>query len=325
MGSDSQDLEEATGRRRRNLSLRRFRPSLRDILDCNRHNMTQQINKKAILEQSKEDNYLGDIFLGTGFMDFLNDPHIEIEGLFQYGEKAFFIFKRIVAPDEVKGAGIFAEIKLYGSSGKYKGVIGNEGKVIFEPTYLSISQFVGNVLLVKDKTEKYGLITLSGQTILPCSYDAIYPYRELVFGACKDGKVGFLDITGKEVIPFKYLSDNRDTIFSNGLACVLDEGGFIYIDHQGAQYFKDHYRYHEDFGEDGCVRNEVCVDFHPDYRVDSYLLYLNGDAVCVGSEYQEDMKWLEEHNLRCYSQDENTDSDILDAYEGDPSARWNTD
>ena len=51
----------------------------------------------------------------------------------------------------------------------------------------------------------------------------------------KDGLVGFIDETGKLVIPFQFpYVEYRDYVFENGTACIPDRwGGYDYIDRQG--------------------------------------------------------------------------------------------
>lgn len=259
--------------------------------------------------------------ISESLLSFLHDPQIDIENVFQYGENAFYVFKRIASKKETELKS--ADVQQHFSSDRLLGIVDDTGKVLFQPTYLSISQFVGDVIIVRNQAEKFGLISLSGQIILNCDFEKIYPYSELVFGVCQNGKIGFMDITGKEIIPFNYIPDNNDVVFSNGLACVLEKEGYVYIDHQGKQYFDDHYKYHVDFN--GCLRisNSTVNDFVSHYRVDEYYLYLNGNTCFVDSDYIEKDLEIEDNND--YSQEPTTDSDVLDAYEGDVSARWNTD
>jgi len=47
-----------------------------------------------------------------------------------------------------------------------------------------------------------------------------------------DGKYGFIDITGRYVIPLNYKDAHN---FSNGIAQVLNDGKWIYIDLSGKE------------------------------------------------------------------------------------------
>lgn len=283
--------------------------------------MITPIDKHRIIEECKEGNFS----VNEDFLNFIQDDHIQIDAVFGYGDSMYFIFNRTLPPTNNDDIGIFKTLVHYGSSGRYKGLIDSSGNILFQPNYICISQFVGGVLLVQDKSMKYGLFSISGTVLLPCSYEKIYPYRELVFGACKDGKVGFMDIDGKTVIPFKYLPSIQDAAFYNGIACVLDEDGFIYINHKGELQFQEHFRYHQDFEKSLEVVNSIYVDLAPDYREDWYCLYLNGDMRFTRSDYYENTERIKEQEMKYYSEENIVEVDDLDAYEGDVSAKWNTD
>jgi hypothetical protein len=64
-------------------------------------------------------------------------------------------------------------------------------------------------------------------------YDEVYPFSEELTRVRLNDKWGFIDETGKEIIPCKY-DDARS--FSHGCACVKIEGNEIYIDKQGNEY-----------------------------------------------------------------------------------------
>jgi hypothetical protein len=55
-------------------------------------------------------------------------------------------------------------------------------------------------------------------------------------GIRKDEKWGFIDKTGKEVIPCIYDCAHP---FSEGLASVGKDGGWKYIDKRGVEYWED--------------------------------------------------------------------------------------
>ena len=73
---------------------------------------------------------------------------------------------------------------------------------------------------------KYGFLDLSGSEIVPLIYDNVYFFSEGLAAVCKNGKWGFVDKTGKEVI-----SPRFDTVrpFNNSLAIVSvnDKSGLI--------------------------------------------------------------------------------------------------
>ena len=79
---------------------------------------------------------------------------------------------------------------------------------------------------------KYGYIDKSGKEVIPCKYDSTYHFCEGL-AVRLDGKKGCIDKTGKEVIPCKY-DDIYD--FSEGLAEVsLDDSHLAWIDKKGKE------------------------------------------------------------------------------------------
>ena len=75
--------------------------------------------------------------------------------------------------------------------------------------------------------QRVGLISDTGQWILPASYDQIYPEGEGLIGLEKDRKAGFMDLQGNLVIDFKFAGNSLPQsargagyYFSEGLAVV---------------------------------------------------------------------------------------------------------
>jgi hypothetical protein len=79
---------------------------------------------------------------------------------------------------------------------------------------------------------KNGFIDATGKEVIPLKYDKYMSFSEGMAGAVLDGKAGFIDTVGKEVIPFKY-----DAVwnFSEGLACVRLAGKWGIIDAAGRE------------------------------------------------------------------------------------------
>jgi len=65
-----------------------------------------------------------------------------------------------------------------------------------------------DVVCLKHKSGKWGVISASGRIVTPFIYDHLVVVGGLRFdskmGACKDKKWGLIDTTGKEIIPFEY-------------------------------------------------------------------------------------------------------------------------
>jgi uncharacterized membrane protein YhaH (DUF805 family) len=68
------------------------------------------------------------------------------------------------------------------------------------------------------------------EKVIPLKYDKVWDFSEGMAVVLLDGKYGYIDKTGKEVIPLKY--DNAWD-FSDGLAAVELDGKKFYIDKTG--------------------------------------------------------------------------------------------
>jgi hypothetical protein len=127
------------------------------------------------------------------------------------------------------GSGIFAaEI----SENNYN-FLDSIGVLLNETAYTNdwLWEVSDETILVK-KDGKYGFLDLPGSEIVPCIYNDAYPFREGLAAVCKDGKWGFVDKTGKEVIPpaYDYILSYR---YENGLAGVTVDGKWGLIDKSG--------------------------------------------------------------------------------------------
>jgi Uncharacterized protein conserved in bacteria len=81
-------------------------------------------------------------------------------------------------------------------------------------------------------TKKYGYIDKTGKEIIPIKYDGAKLFSEDLLGVNLKGKWGFIDKTGKEIIPLKYEDVGK---FKEGLAAVKLTGKWGFIDKSGAQ------------------------------------------------------------------------------------------
>ena len=68
---------------------------------------------------------------------------------------------------------------------------------------------------------KYGFIDKSGTEVIPCKYDYAYFFSEGLAEVKLNGKYGFIDKSGRLVIPCKY---DGTYSFSEGLAKVMLNG-----------------------------------------------------------------------------------------------------
>ncbi len=88
------------------------------------------------------------------------------------------------------------------------------------------------------KDGKHGFVDQTGREVVPPIYDYVQDFSEGLAQVKKDGKYGFVDQTGKEVVPLIY--DSVDS-FSDGLARVEKDGKRNYIDKTGKEVVPSEY------------------------------------------------------------------------------------
>lgn len=77
---------------------------------------------------------------------------------------------------------------------------------------------------------QYAIVDNKGNTLTQFQYKNINPSEQGLFSATDNsGKCGFLDLSGKEAIPFEY---DEAQVFANGYGLVAKEGKWGYIDSQ---------------------------------------------------------------------------------------------
>ena len=279
-----------------------------------------------------------EIGLTEAIIPFLKDEHNKVECVFLANNKTYIIYSKIATKEEfdsVKNAGIFQQLKLYGSSGKYKGLIDGQGNSILPNMYYTIEPFMNDILKVEYKGHKFGLIRISGDFILEPIYDRIDSLGELVFAVCKDGKLGFKNLKGEDEIPFIYEVPEKgeEVVFHNGLVCVKkDDDGkckYGYINHKNQVVIPFAYDFNNPFKNGDMVEN--CKSYrngYDDLVIDRYILSLDGTVTLIETTVYEDDSWISDYEAR-YAFDENRNyqdnDDCLDAFEGDVNNRWNID
>jgi tetratricopeptide (TPR) repeat protein len=93
---------------------------------------------------------------------------------------------------------------------------------------------------------KYGFIDKTGKEIIPLIYDDAYSFSEGLAVVKLNSKWGFIDTTGKEVVPLKY---DWAGSFSEGLASVNLNGKWGYIDKTGKEVIPLKYDWVGSFSE----------------------------------------------------------------------------
>ncbi|MFD0674865.1 WG repeat-containing protein [Cohnella sp. GCM10027633] len=109
------------------------------------------------------------------------------------------------------------------------------GEVILEPIYNEV-QWRGDGVLAVAKDEKYGLFDLAGNSLGEARFQSIGEFKEglaqvSVPHGSDDYRFGFIDLTGKLVIPTVY--EGVFAKFESGLAIVGKSGKWGVIDKKG--------------------------------------------------------------------------------------------
>lgn len=205
---------------------------------------------------------------------------------------AVICYGRTLTSDEVAKlpkVGIFASIKSYGSSKKFKGLRDIRGKILIEAQYdeiLPLCEYDNDVLLIVKRNNLCGLVKYSAargsvEVVVPARFEKIFDAQEYTIGFVENGLVGFMDLEGNVVIPAIFQDIDGNNIFINGKAEILK----------------------------AC---EHCVP----YYINHY-----GNPVEDAYVYQNDS----EHQLGTGYYPYGDLPSVSDAYEGDSDARWNTD
>jgi hypothetical protein len=108
------------------------------------------------------------------------------------------------------------------------------------------------------ENEKYGLVDTSGHVVLTPKYDNASDFSEGLAEVTKDGKAGYVDITGKEVVPLIYDHDIRNHSFCGEIAVVCKDYKYGFVDKTGKELIAPQYDYCYNDYDDSCfvVRKE---------------------------------------------------------------------
>ena len=75
---------------------------------------------------------------------------------------------------------------------------------------------------------------------IPCQYDKVASFREGLVAVVKNGKSGYINTKGKEIVPFIYdKPEDWEPLhdFHEGLAVVRKNGAYGYVDKKGKSTF----------------------------------------------------------------------------------------
>lgn len=112
-------------------------------------------------------------------------------------------------------------------------------RILSNPQYDQIYS-IGEGLIKIRKNNKYGLLDLSGNRVVPMEYNDInYPSEGLI-AVQKDKLYGYMDYKGKLVIPYLFESAWS---FHGGMAFALKNNKSIHINKQGKTIFNSNTKY----------------------------------------------------------------------------------
>lgn len=117
-----------------------------------------------------------------------------------------------------------------GDDGAY---IDSAGNILFSFVQVDKRDTYGNFcedLAVVSHDGLFGYVDKTGKEVIPLSYESAHWFSEGMAVVKKDGLYGYIDKNGNEVIPFIYEEAND---FSDGLALVKKDGVCGYIDKKG--------------------------------------------------------------------------------------------
>ena len=111
----------------------------------------------------------------------------------------------------------------------YSVVVTEKGKIL-PGEYQHINEFKEALSSVKSKDNKWGFIDRSGKVVIPCEYEDAGNFSEGFAPVKKDGKWGYISRTGEVKIPFEFdkasdFSEEYAVVSKNGKAGFIDKNG----------------------------------------------------------------------------------------------------
>lgn len=124
----------------------------------------------------------------------------------------------------------YTELGEFSGSNGY-GMIDKDGKIFFRTSkFASFSRPSKTCNLVSIYQDKYGVITMKGEWVLPCKYKYVEIKEanpnSFIILTNDDGKVGVAASNGKILVPFEYLRGKIDGLFGKKqYICMTDFNG----------------------------------------------------------------------------------------------------
>lgn len=113
----------------------------------------------------------------------------------------------------------------------------NDKELMSKNGYREVRLGFQNRFGVQNKDGKWGFVDENGKEVVPCQYDTIEYFENGVCSVQRDGKWGYVDLKGKEVIACEF--DNiLDDAFPKKPAVAYKDGKMYMLTKLGAFYSK---------------------------------------------------------------------------------------
>jgi hypothetical protein len=142
----------------------------------------------------------------------------------------------------------WAHVVKYEGDAVLHGFINKNGEVVYKDFYNNNTGDFHDGLAVFEKDLNFGYSNTRGDIVIQPEYFMAYDFSEgLAVVANESDKHGFIDKTGKLVIPFLFEHNFEGAYlyegFSEGIAAVCEDGKFGYIDEKGNYVIEPVYDY----------------------------------------------------------------------------------
>lgn len=126
------------------------------------------------------------------------------------------------------------------------------GEVVIEPTLPWLGPVSEDRAATRDAAGAVGFVDGTGKLVVPHRFESRTTqedFSRFADGRCGvqiDGRIGFIDRDGEVVVPARFLNG---FLFGEGRGAVVDEGGWTYIDEAGAPITEERFERAETFGD----------------------------------------------------------------------------
>ncbi len=146
--------------------------------------------------------------------------------------------------------GELSESRRVAKRGELYGFLDENHKLVITPIYSQVYNFSEGICAVKNTEGKWGYIDADGKEVIPCTYDVANSFSCGLALVKSDGFYGYINKENQFVIPATY---EEAYPFSEDRACVRQGELYGYIDTTGAMTIPASFELAFDFTEDGAV------------------------------------------------------------------------